>query len=838
MWPKLGSSLISIKIDKGQAQVGSISRAEWVGAPRFSVANGSFQWIRANSVEIRCGFRHLAGMALHDTGALTGSMAEVSWATITVHEQSSEAYEATFADGSSNTLRVRVEAVVGPGGSPDHISCTLVSASVGQANKTLGGWILPTLRMLPFAATGTEDLQSLVPILTGQGNHTPTLPSVSGDYGTVYPAYDITGGLRYNRAVRGVVPTLASGSLQYMHLLDRKSFAGVMLVACDPGAYFKTLVSNGDNEHVIYRVLHTPPNGRARTTLDSTNPAGSYETRIIPMLGGSYDSAQEYRRIVINELKPSWLPTRTIEDDAWQAITAGWGWQRAGILADSIWMWLAISFGPKVGAETGTTEAQQVAQLQASITRLIAELGDSPDVTLIYGASDIDLLTLEQDQWTNYGEALFTFASNLGSQVIRYWLPQGFSIDTTWYDTPQSVNAQLGYKDSLGDPDSYTAEDAAGVAIVNSDNAVDDRSMPQLGQANARAHIVDLMNRRFLVGDIPNGVQPTPGIDGFYLDALTAVVAVEDYRSDLDPEQRGFSPYYILGVASLIREMQIEGKTRLNQLDFGLMSEWPAEITGHALDGVSADNGPTRGQTDRFVPMQTGQFEDVWGDYIPLTNFYDGWVVTGQPEGVLIPPDPSFSQEFTINAMLHSLAAGKTIMVSPTFFGRADMVPVDKGNQADASVVQWNSWMERMVRVMRNAFTKLRATGAKRAHNGRRLRTLRGTFQEALETRHVEFLATGWAAPRVHGRAWLNQRPETRIWVILHNGEFADATFRLRMDRDRYPEMPSGRLELVELTNSLLPATRLTTFEDVLDITLTIPVDDTRVLQIRRLLES
>jgi hypothetical protein len=882
MWPTIPEVFPYIEVPEAARDrdvlYQTTTRASWVGAPTLQAEDlGSgmqLSLVRANGVELRFAERLPVGMALHNTGALTGSMAAVgdtAFDDITVHVNSSSQFEATYENASTgNAIRVRFTAVAADDG-PDFIRCQLVSATVAQASRTLGAWDLPALRLLPPAKGTGERMIALTPYLRGQANANPLQPYPFGEFAAVYPFVDAVGGSNLARAIRDVNSVVQPASMQYTHVYDRDSRVGMMLVAADKDSHFKAFFQDGDGEAHITGVRHLPPNGRGRTSLSSSDLAGSYEMRIIPMLGDLWDGAQEYRRIVVEELRPAWLPATRIQDDGYEAPYVGWGHtrNRSGMLASSLWL-IVASFqdltqaaggnrGAKAGGANGVTttgsgdglsEAGAVAKLQNAAQKLITFLGENPDAVLVYGASDEAAFgNRDSDHWTNYGEAFLSWIAARTRYLIRYSNVTPFSSSpaTKWRANPKSVDAAYGYLDALGDPADYVAEDAAGNPCqLNSNDGVIDPAtggvvapsfsenwqVPQYAEANARAHVLDLLKRRFIDGDPANGIAATGNLKGLYLDAFTAVTAAEDYRSSLSAEQKGFSAAFVAGFVALVDELIAGCRTAAGFEDFGLFSEWPSE-PGLKLDGLSVSTDPVNNAAVIQAPLCVAHYNYVWAEYVPRTDFYQSFVSLAS----IIPPNsgalPLIGDLWRLRLQV-SLSHGSSSMIVPAFGLRPDLVPDNENNPADPSYAQWHSWAKRALTFTRTCFAAIRATGAIEAFRGRMLREIAGTAQANLANEALTASLSGLIGANVHGRAWLTERVRHRIWVILTTGEATAQAFTLRMDRGRYPDLPAGTLEVAELTAANTTGAVVATFTDYLELALTIPADGIRIFQIRR----
>lgn len=880
MWPVVAEQLTAFTIaPSGRVTTNRVALSDWAGPPAIESgdlgAGLQITHLRANTVELRFHKKLLADLAYHDSTATTGGMelqGDAFFDAVTQHAVTSSVFDVTYSNASSgDAIRVKVEAITATEG-PDYFAASLgapsSAISISTANKTLGAWELPALRLKAMAEGNDERMLSTTPYLRGQANGAPMRPTPFGEFGAVYPNLDTGTGGTMTRALGTTSAVFQPAGTQHLHVFDRDSHAGMLVVVADPGAHYKVLYQNGDNVSHITGVRHLPPNGRGRTSLGGSDASGDYSVRIIPFRGGIAEGAHEYLRIVTEELDPSWLPTR-IQEDALEASVAGWGYgqKRSGMLATSL-LWATTQLanynedaggnrGAKAGGGDGMTttgsgeglsEAATITRVSTALTKLIAQVG-SLDGFLGYGFSDEAAFENKRnDHWTNFAESLWAAIAALVRYPAIYTMPHIWCGDSKWLANSDGTDAAYGWASAHGDPDDVIMVDKAGaqVSVTNADALTDpvtggsvaasfseSQFTPNLGDAATRSHILDLLQRRFITGDAANGIAATAGLKGGYIDAFTAVFGGEDYRAGLTDDQKGISAYHALGGVALAQALRTIRPTN----DFGWFSEWPNEPTGLNLDGVSVSTNPIVNQGVLQAPLSIGVFNFVWSQYVPRFDFYQGFsplVSTLEGASTAVAEAPIQGTYWRL-IFQHAIAHGSVILLQSEFANRADLVPDDVNDPDDPAYTAWHAWVGDTLAFFKAVIDELRAVGAAPGiFGGKKLRDLEGTAQANLLDDAIVVTASGITGAEVHGAAWYVDNPRPTVFVVLTTGETTDQSFTLKMDRGRHPDLPTGTLKVVEIGAAFTSETVVTTFDDVLSLDLTLTAERARIFKIER----
>lgn len=872
MWPVLPSSLTKFTVSETTNRVSetTVSAASWAGAPAIVSTSGTgiISKLRANTVELRFESRLPVDLAYHDSTALTGGMVLQGTSffdTVTVHSQTSTLLEATYSNASSgDSIRVKFTAT-SPQEGPDYFDARLVSISISTANRTLGAWDLPHLRLLPPATANQERCLATNMMLRGQATESPFQEYPFGQAAAIYPNDDNATGGTIRRALGSTSENYNPASMQYHHVYDRDSFAGLLMIAADPSAHYKVLFQDADGDQHTCGIRHLPSNGRGRTSLSSSDACGSYGVRLIPFRGELRDSAKEYMRVIEDDITPSWLPATKTLADAREAAIAGWGYnqKRSGMFARSYWFVLTqlanynIAAGANRGAKAGggdgmtttgsgegLSEAATESRVTTAIGKLITYMGN-PDGALVYGACDeAPFENKRNDHWTNFGENVLSYLASRVNYLTIYSLMHQWCADSKWLAQDIAADPAYGWQTALGDPDTYHRLDASGaiVKVTTTDTVVDpytggtvsatfseEQRDVQFGAANARAHIIDLLNRRFITGDIGDGIAPTASLDAIYLDAFTAVSGGEDYRGTLTTDQKGLSSYSSLGMASLSQEMRAARPKN----DFGFFSEWPNEPMGTNLDGVSVGTNPINNAVNAQAPLSIGLFNYVWSEYVPRIDFYSGFVTlySTVPGANNALASSAIQGQYWDLIFQHLVSHGSCFFIQAEFANRVDLVPDDPESPSDPAYTQWNAWASASITFMKSVLDALRtASAAPDIFAGQMLRELEGTAQYNFVQGTLEVTAAGISGAEVHGRAWYASNPKATVYVVLTTAETTSQTFTLKMDRGRYPELPTGTLQVVNMVSSAT----LASFDNVLSLSVTVPARGALILKIDR----
>lgn len=881
MYPVVPDLLQKFTVKSGQAgddvRASTVLRTEWHGVPRFETGDlgrgTQITKVWANGVELLMERQHPVDLAYHDTSLLTGEMAlqgHAFWDTESISTNTSTEFQATYSNASSgDEITVKATAVQsGDPDRPDYIKFELAGSgvSISTSGRTLGGWEWPRLAIKPPAQGNSERGLATVPYIRGQATGLPYEPFPFGDIGCIWPDAAFSAGDSANKALEGNLAQPCS--FQFTHVYDRDSFAGAMLVVADPETHYKVQIQGGTGSAHKMATRHLPPNGRGRTSLGTSDASGGYSVRLIPFRGEVNDAAKEYRTTMVRDLEADWVPTKTL-DDYRESLTTGWGFgeKRSGMFAQTYW-WTVFQFanysedaggnlGAKAGGVDGSTttgageglnESETVTRITDAYDKVATQMGEEADGVVCYGIGDSrPWADRRNDHWWDFGEGVFTHFKAKVDYVVAYTLIHQWSANSTWYTTPDSTDAALGYDSSIGDPADVRCQRADGTFISDDDSDAttdpatggsvaatwtDTYYHPNFGSEETQDHIVDLMKRRWVDGDAANGIV-AQDIDGIYLDALSMLSIAEDYRSTLTDDQKGFSAYQTAGQVELVRKLRAEA--RRGGTDFGYFSEWPNEPTGLNLDGLSVSSHPINYGTVTQAPLNLCVFPMIWSEYCPRIDFYSGFVSLVSDFGGIgniLFTQETYGQIWNL-IFTQAISMGSNIFLQGAFANRVDLVPDDVEDESDPAYAHWNAWTKDFFEFARNTFTELRAAGAAPGiFAGQMLRELDGTAQRNFIDDRIVTTTAGIEGAEVSARAWYVEIPRPAVWVVLQNSGASDLSYTVKMDRGRYPELPMGTLSVTKVAST--GNTQLATFSDALELDVTLPLRGTVILKIER----
>lgn len=653
MYPPLATRIqrFAIKSNGTVGDLESMAPAELIPASKveFDDVGSGLQptLLLLNGVEMLFDAEEFFKIHLYNTGSGVISTKPMSeFDTQTLETETATSVHARYIDTSEST-QVDVMVTVSSSLGVDMLTVS-VEVALGLAGHTLWGVESPRLRALPWAPRGS--INTFRPIFNGEIDTNSINGYEDVAHGYQYPGFLLPTpesiGIASGKKVRVDIETAA---LQLLAHYSPDSGTGILMRTPDQEVYGKLFYYDGTRgDSMLTAMLQYPANNLASVAY--TSP---YLVQIILFRGG----IETIGRVHFDLLKRqgNWAFNHP------RVLNAGSSGQQDGannssLLSDLAYtIWMAAHSNP-----SGATEEELYVRLREELDRIQEFVGSSTPALFLYGwgkasANPIVTLSVDMQDHRIHSEAE-DLLTELTFPVIAYYM-HNWSPSSKWYTTTKGVDPTFGYESILGAPSSLVVLDLAQSPRLSGFTAPaeDVKHYPNMGNANARLHCIDTINRAIGSEDF----------QGIYLDAYLGSVGgtIGDYRTALDASNKGpGSPYYNSGQVSFSQELRAFMRGLSGKSSFMLTTEFPSEVLTDGFDMVSIPVEPFDFASNK-VRHTTPLFSSFFCQYMALHNF----------NGYVEAPPAALTEIFIKTGFLKiALMYHANIMFMFAWFGRFD----------------------------------------------------------------------------------------------------------------------------------------------------------------------